>query len=37
MTDFVNQFQVSLSELEDTGKLGYAEGISRVFIYKKSE
>ena len=32
MTDFVNQIQVSLSELEDTGKLGYAEGISKVFI-----
>jgi hypothetical protein len=28
MTDFVNQIQISLSELEDTGKLGYAEGIS---------
>jgi hypothetical protein len=32
MTDFVNQIQVSLSELEDTGNLGYAEGISKVFI-----
>jgi hypothetical protein len=32
MSDFVNQIQVSLSELEDTGKLGYAEGISKVFI-----
>ena len=32
MSDFINQIQVSLSELEDTGKLGYAEGISKVFI-----
>jgi len=32
MSDFVNQIQISLSELEDTGKLGYAEGISKVFI-----
>jgi hypothetical protein len=32
MTDFVNQIQISLSELEDTGKLGYAEGISKVLI-----
>jgi hypothetical protein len=32
MSDFVNQIQISLSELEDTGKLGYAEGISKLFI-----
>ena len=32
MTDFVNQIQVSLSELEETSKIGYAEGISKVFI-----
>jgi hypothetical protein len=32
MSDFLNQIKVSLSELEDTGKLGYAEGISKVFI-----
>ena len=32
MSDLVNQIQISLSELEDTGKLGYAEGISKVFI-----
>lgn len=32
MSDFVDQIQVSLSELEDTGRLGYAEGISKVFI-----
>jgi hypothetical protein len=32
MTDFIDQIQISLSELEDTGRLGYAEGISKVFI-----
>ena len=37
MTDFVNQIQVSLSELEETGKLGYAEGISKVFIKNLNE
>jgi hypothetical protein len=32
LSDFVNQIQVSISDLEETGKLGYAEGISKVFI-----
>jgi hypothetical protein len=32
LTDFINQIQVSVNELEETGKLGYAEGISKVFI-----
>jgi hypothetical protein len=32
MSEFIDQIQVSLSELEDTGRLGYAEGISKVFI-----
>jgi len=32
ITDFVNQLQLSIYDLEDTGKLGYAEGISKVFI-----
>ena len=32
LTDFVNQIQLSVSDLEETGKLGYAEGISKVFI-----
>ena len=32
MTDFIDQIQISLGELEDTGRLGYAEGISKVFI-----
>jgi hypothetical protein len=32
LTDFVNQLQVSLDDLEETGTIGYAEGISRVFL-----
>jgi hypothetical protein len=32
LTDFVKQIQLSLNDLEETGKLGYAEGISKVFI-----
>ena len=32
LTEFINQIQVSLNELEDTGHLGYAEGISKVFL-----
>ena len=32
LTDFVNQIQLSVTDLEETGKLGYAEGISKVFI-----
>ena len=32
LTDFINQIQVSVNELEETGKLGYAEGISKLFI-----
>lgn len=30
--DFVNQLPVSIKQLEDTGRLGYAEGISKIFI-----
>lgn len=30
--DFVNQLQVDNSDLEETGRLGYAEGISKIFI-----
>jgi hypothetical protein len=37
MSDFVNQIQVSLSDLETTGKIGYAEGISKVFIKNLNE
>jgi hypothetical protein len=32
LSDFVNQLQVSIGDLEETGTLGYAEGISKVFI-----
>jgi hypothetical protein len=32
LSDFVNQIQVSIGDLEETGTLGYAEGISKVFI-----
>ena len=32
ITDFVNQLQLSVKDLEETGRLGYAEGISKIFI-----
>ena len=32
INEFVNQITLSISDLEETGKLGYAEGISKVFI-----
>jgi hypothetical protein len=32
LSDFVNQIKLSISDLEETGTLGYAEGISKVFI-----
>jgi hypothetical protein len=32
ITDFVNQITLTINDLEETGKLGYAEGISRVFL-----
>lgn len=32
INDFVNQIEISINELEETGKLGYAEGISKIFI-----
>ena len=31
LSDFVNKLQVSIGDLEETGTLGYAEGISKVF------
>ena len=37
MSDFVNQLQVSLTDLETTGRIGYAEGISKVFIKNLNE
>ena len=30
--DYVNQLQIGMKDLEETGKLGFAEGISRIFI-----
>ena len=30
--DFVNSLQLHMSDLEETGRLGYIEGISRIFI-----
>ena len=30
--DFVSQLQVGIKELEDTGRLGFSEGISKIFI-----
>jgi hypothetical protein len=32
LTDFVNQIKVSIEDLEETGKIGYVDGISKVFI-----
>jgi hypothetical protein len=32
ITDFVSQLKVEISDLEETGRLGFAEGISRIFI-----
>ena len=30
--DFVNQLMIGTKELEDTGKLGFVEGVSKIFI-----
>jgi hypothetical protein len=30
--DFVGQLQVGIKDLEETGRIGYAEGISKIFI-----
>ena len=32
ITDFVNSLKVTLDDLENVGQLGYAEGISRMFV-----
>jgi len=32
ISDFVSQLQVGIKDLEETGRLGYAEGISKIFI-----
>jgi hypothetical protein len=34
LTDFVNSIQFKLEDLEETGRLGYVDGISRVVIKK---
>jgi hypothetical protein len=30
--DFVNQLKVGIKDLEETGRLGFSEGISKIFI-----
>ena len=30
--DFVNQLQVGIKDLEETGRLGFADGISKIFV-----
>lgn len=37
LTEFVNQITLSIGDLEDTRNLGYAEGISQVFIRKLND
>jgi hypothetical protein len=32
MSEFINQLQVSITDLEETGRLGFTEGISKIFI-----
>jgi len=32
LTDFINSLQVKLKDLEDTARLGYSEGVSKIFI-----
>ena len=32
MLDYVNSLNLELSDLEETGKLGYSNGMSRIFI-----
>ena len=32
LIDFINGLQISLQDLEQTGKLGYVDGISRIFV-----
>jgi hypothetical protein len=32
LTDFVESLQVKLKDLEETARLGYSEGVSRIFI-----
>ena len=32
ISDFISQLHVGIKDLEETGRLGYAEGISKIFI-----
>ena len=32
MSDFINSLNVSITDLENTSRLGYAEGVSKIFI-----
>jgi hypothetical protein len=32
ITDFISQLHVGIKDLEETGRLGYADGISKIFI-----
>ena len=32
ITEFISQLQVGIKDLEETGRLGYADGISKIFI-----
>lgn len=37
MSDFVNQVKISISDLEETGEIGYTEGISNIIIKNLNE
>jgi len=37
MSDFINSISVDIEDLEETGRLGYVEGISKIFINKLNE
>jgi hypothetical protein len=37
MSDFLNSLQLQVEDLEETGKLGYVDGISKIFINKLNE
>jgi hypothetical protein len=37
MSDFLNSLQLQVEDLEDTGKYGYVDGISKIFINKLNE
>ena len=32
ITDFISQLNIGIKDLEDTGRLGFSEGISKIFI-----